>query len=344
MQILELSQPDEALWDSYVESEELTSLYHLSAWKDLMARTFGHRSHYLLAKEGKEVVGILPLLHIKSQLAGHFLTSMPGGMCARDPHIADALLGRAKDLVRSAGAKYLILRDGYRRWDLSDLVTDENHCRLVAQLSADEEQVWRGIKKRARQLTAKAIRAGLEVVDGTQSFEQIYPIYSRAMRDRGTPTLGRGFFREVLAEFPDLFVFLAVRHEGKFLGGGFLTPWKDSVCCTWGGMLREYYDLRPNHLLYWETLKYGVERGFRWLDFGRSRHDSGTFVFKQAWGSEPRSLYQQYFLNGISSPPAVGAGWKADPRYRIFVQLWTRLPLPVTEVLGPQLRRRMPFG
>jgi predicted N-acyltransferase len=193
-------------------------------------------------------------------------------------------------------------------------------------------------------LTSKAIRTGLEVVNATESLEQIYPIYSRAMRDRGTPTMGLRFFREILTVFPGLFEFLAVRHEGHFLGGGFVTPWKDTVYCTWGGMLRQFYHLRPNHLLYWETLRYGIQRGARWLDFGRSRHGSGTYVFKRAWGSEPCPLYQQYYLNGIDHPPAVGAGWKADPRYRRFVQLWTKLPLPVTEVLGPQLRKRMPFG
>ncbi len=344
MQILELTQPDRPLWDNYVRDEALASIFHLSGWKALMARTFGHRSQYLLAKEGEEVLGILPLLHVKSWLTGHFFTSLPGGMCARDPEVAAALLQRAKVLVRNAGASYLILRDGQRRWELPDLVTDESHCLLVTKLSGNEEQVWRGIKKRARQLTNQAKEAGLQVVNGTRSFEQIYPVYSRTMRDRGTPTLGLRFFREILTEFPGLFEFLAVRHEGRFLGGGFVTPWKDRVSCTWGGMLRQYYHLRPNHILFWETIKYGIDRGAQWLDFGRSRYDSGTFVFKQAWGSDPRPLYQQYYLNGITHPPAVGAGLQDEPKYRFFVRLWRGLPLPVTEVLGPRLRKRMPFG
>lgn len=344
MQILELSSADRPLWDEYVRNTDLTSLYHLSGWQDLMARCFNLGSHYLLAKNGAEVLGILPLLHVKSLPGGHYMTSMPGGMVARDPDAAAALLERAKELVRDAGASYLILRDGNHRWDLPDLATDESHCLLVVDLAGDEEQVWRGIKKRARQLTSQAIRAGLEVVNATGCFEQIYPVYSRAMRDRGTPTLGIRFFRELLSEFPDLFDFLAVQHEGRFLGGGFVTPWKDTVCCSWGGMLHRYYDLRPNHLLYWETLRYGMERGARWLDFGRSRYESGTFVFKKSWGGEPCPLYQQYYLSRIARLPAVGAGRKADPKYRVFARLWTRLPLPVTEVLGPQLRKRMPFG
>ena len=123
-----------------------------------------------------------------------------------------------------------------------------------------------------------------------------------------------------------------------------MAPFKDTMYCTWGGMLRQFYDLRPNHLLYWETLKYGCENGFQWVDLGRSQWDSGTFAFKMNWGAEPRPFYQQYYLSGISRPPAVGSSREADAKYRLFVNVWRRLPLSMTEALGPQLRKRMPFG
>lgn len=344
MQIRELTQNDRARWEDYVHNQAGTSIYHLAGWKQVMEKTFGLETLYLFAQEGSEILGILPMLHVKSWLAGHYLTTLPGGMHASNVRSAELLLESAKSFVESAAASYLILRDAYVKWDLPDLVTDESHCTLVVELSTDTEQVWRGIKKRYRQLTSQAMRAGLHVTNGTRAFEDIYPTYSRSMRDRGTPTLGLDFFQNMMSELPGLFRFLTVHHEDRVLGGGFVTPFKDTVYCTWGGMLRESYDLRPNHLLYWESLKYAAESGHQWLDLGRSRYDSGTFVFKKSWGAEPRQLYQQYYLNGIDQPPAVGAGRKADPKYEFFVRLWSKLPMPVTEIMGPQLRRRMPFG
>jgi lipid II:glycine glycyltransferase (peptidoglycan interpeptide bridge formation enzyme) len=237
-----------------------------------------------------------------------------------------------------------VLRDGLQKWDSPDLVTDEGHYTLRIALSPDKEQVWRRVKKRARQLTSQALRAGVEVIDGTEAFDRYYPAYSRSMRDKGTPTLGIRFFQAVLAEFPDLFLFLVVRHEDRVIGGGFVTPFQDTVYCTWGGMLRRFYDLKPNHALYWQSIQYGVEGNFQWLDLGRSRKDSGSFVFKMNWGAEPRPLYQQYYLNDIAHPPAVGSGREEDASYKAFVSIWKRLPLPVTEWLGPRLRKRMPFG
>lgn len=344
MEILELEEQDRKKWDEYVYSAAQATVYHLASWKDVMEKAIGHETHYLFAREGDQILGALPLVHIRSRLSGHFLTSMPGGICAQGDQAAAALVERAKELVKTSKAKYLILRNGHHKWDVPELVTNEDHCTLVVKLSKDPEQVWRRTKKRARQLTNKAIKAEVEVVTGLGFLDDFYPAYSQAMRDTGTPTLGLRFFRNVAAQFPAHFNLMTVRHDRQILGGGFMAPFKDTVYCTWGGMLRPFYDLRPNHLLYWETLKYGCENGFQWVDLGRSRWDSGTFVFKMNWGAEPRPLYQQYYLNGISRPPAVGSSREADVKYRLFVNVWRRLPLQVTEALGPQLRKRMPFG
>lgn len=344
MEVLELGAKDKANWDAFVRNSDQATVYHLAGWKDVMEETFGTETHFLFARENDEVLGVLPLIRVSSVVSGRFLTSMPGGMCARDDRSAAALLGRAKELVRAHGANYLILRDSLMRWDDPELRTNEEHVTMVVKLSPDTEQVWRGIKKRARQLTNKAVRVGVEITNGTGSFEESYPAYLRAMRDKGTPTLGIRFFRNIMSEFPDHFKFFVVRHDEQILGGGFVTPFKDTVHCTWGGMRREFYHLRPNHLLYWETLKYGAENGFQWLDFGRSKQDSGTYVFKKNWGAEPRPLYQQFYLNGITEPPALGASREDSAQYRLFTSGWRRLPLPLTEVLGPQLRKRMPFG
>jgi FemAB-related protein (PEP-CTERM system-associated) len=344
MEVLELREQDRQDWDEYARGSSHTTPFQLVGWRDVMEETFGHQTHYLFAAVGGQIVGILPLLHIESRLSGRFLTSLPGGVCADDDGVAERLVERGKELTATGRARYLILRDGHRRWNVPGLITNADHYTLVVRLSRDRSQVWQRIERRARQLTERALKAEVEVVTGLEALDDLYPVYSRAMRNRGTPTLGLRFFRLAAARFPAHFSLMTVRHGDQILGGGFIAPFRDTVYCVWGGMLRCHYDLCPNHLLYWETLKYGCDNGFRWVDLGRSRYNSGTFVFKMNWGAEPRPLYQQYYLNGNSRPPAVGSGLEADSQYRLFVKIWRRLPLCVTEVLGPKLRERMPFG
>ncbi len=339
-----MQEQDRADWDEYVRHSPQASVYHLSGWKDVMSGTFGLPAHYLFTREKAQITGILPLLHIDSRLSGHRFSSMPGALCAEDRESALALFERAMELVTAHGAKYLIMRDGRCKWDLPGVVTNEDHCTLVVRLPADPEQLWRQFDRRVRQATNKAIQADLEIVIGAEHLEVFYPVYSRSMRDLGTPTLGIEFFRNVLKQFPGHFTVFMVRRGSEILGGGLVAFFQGTVYNTWGGMLRSCYHLNPNYILYWKTLEYACQNHFDWVDLGRSGVDSGTYRFKKHWDGEPRPLYQQYYLNGIGHPPAVGSGRKADLKYRAFTGIWSRLPLAVTEFLGPFLRKRVPFG
>jgi len=344
MEVLELQDQDKEEWDKYVYDSPQATMYHLAGWKDVMEDTFGLRSHYLSAKEGDQILGVLPLLHIKSRLSGHFFTSMPGSVCTQDEETARALVERAKELVRASRAGYLILRDSHRKWDVPELVTNEDHCTLVLKLFDDPEQQWKSIDRRVRQHINKAISAKLEMVIGPDYLESFYPVYTQALREMGTPTQGPEFFRNALRQFPAHFTIIMVHHNGQVLGGTFAAFFRDTIYTTWAGFLRQFYELRLTHSLYWETLKYGCENGFQWIDLGRSKVDSGTYVFKTRFGAQPRPLYQQCYLNGISQPPAVGGAREDDAKYRLFVRVWRRLPLSMVEFLGPRLRKRMPFG
>ncbi|NLF13590.1 MAG: GNAT family N-acetyltransferase [Anaerolineaceae bacterium] len=309
-----------------------------------MEQVFGSQTHYLLAVDGGEVAGILPLIHVKSALVGHYLTSLPGGMCARDDDAAQALFDKASQLVRGAGADYLILRDGQHKWPLPRLETNEAHVTFVIDLQPGLETVRKNMQAGTRRALRHALRDGLEVKDGTALLPHFYPVYARAMRDMGTPTPGFSFFRNLTTHFPDNLSLLTVFHDDQVLGGGLVASLRDTVLCTWAGVLRKYYNLRPNHLLYWETIVHSDDHGFRWLDLGRCRRDSGAFTFKKGWGGELRQLYQQTYLHGISKAPAVGKQLEERRQFRIFVKLWRMLPPQVAEILGPLMRKRMPFG
>lgn len=233
MKIVELQDRDRTpCWDECALSAPEATVYHLAGWKWVMERTFGHKAHYLIALEGNDALGILPLLHIKSRLAGHYFTTPSGGLCCRDDRAAGVLLARAKELVMQSGARYLILRDGYRRWEDPDLVTNEDHCTLVARLSPEWDETLKGIKRKERQLTHQGMRAGAGVLAGAQHLEVFYPAYARAMREKGTPTPGKLFFHNILDEFPTHMRLLVVQREGQVFGGGFIAPFRDTVHCA----------------------------------------------------------------------------------------------------------------
>src|ERR1700730_17667711 len=71
---------DEPAWDAFVLGSAEATFFHLSGWKRVIERAFGHRTHYLLAERGHVVTGVLPLTHVKSLLFGSSLISNAFGV------------------------------------------------------------------------------------------------------------------------------------------------------------------------------------------------------------------------------------------------------------------------
>ena len=64
-------------WNAYVDGSARATLYHRFEWRDVNASSFGHRSAYLAALEAGRVVGIFPMVRVKSQLFGNIACSLP---------------------------------------------------------------------------------------------------------------------------------------------------------------------------------------------------------------------------------------------------------------------------
>ena len=75
------------------------------------------------------------------------------------------------------------------------------------------------------------------------------------------------------------------------------------------------------------------------FDFGRSTPNEGTFHFKKQWGAEATPLAWEYSLmNGKPMPDQS----PANPKFRMAIETWKRLPVPVATWLGPGIVRSIP--
>jgi hypothetical protein len=82
-----------------------------------------------------------------------------------------------------------------------------------------------------------------------------------------------------------------------------------------------------------------VEHDARVFDFGRSTPNEGTYKFKEQWGALPEPVCWEYrLLNGSALPDQT----PKNPKFRAAIAVWKRLPLVVTNRLGPHLVRSIP--
>jgi len=130
MMIRPLETSDEAAWEAFVEAHPEATLFHRNGWRRVVERAYGYPSHYLMAWDGGQLRGILPLIEVKTALFGHALIStgffVYGGILATDPQALHALAGAAAELAERLGVDYLELRS--RRAALRDTGPDRTEA------------------------------------------------------------------------------------------------------------------------------------------------------------------------------------------------------------------------
>lgn len=329
-----------ALWDGYVASRPDATAYHLSPWRDVIHASFGHRTHYLVSR-GDTVTGVLPLCHLKSRLFGNFLVSLPffnyGGILCSDAKSEQALLEAGIALARDVGASHMELR---MTRPLAGGLTDLQHkVAMILDLPDDPEALWKGFKAKLRSQVKRAEREATDTRFGrAELLDDFYRVFSRNMRDLGTPVYAKAFFANVLALCPDSRLCVVSLREQP-IAAALVTGFRDRLEIPWASSLRCHNAIGANMLLYWKVLEYACREKFRTFDFGRSSPDSGTYRFKAQWGARPVPFHWHYWLREGTGLPGLSP---ANPKYRLAIRMWRRLPVAVAEWIGPHIVRSLP--
>jgi serine/alanine adding enzyme len=336
-------QGDTPAWDLFVESRADATSHHRYGWKTVLEKSLGHPCHYLAAiDDNGDWQGILPLVHMRSRLFGSYLISLPylnyGGLLCRSEAAAAALLEAAGNIRRSGGASYAELRHIARRPD--EIPTRQHKVTMILDLAASDEEQWKAFDPKLRNQIRKAQKSGLQYRHGgLDLLDDFYEVFARNMRDLGSPVYPKRLFRNMLETFPDTSAIAAVLHEEKIIAAGIVLWFRDTVEVPSASSLRDYRAMCPNNLLYWETIRFAIGRGFRRFDFGRSTPGEGTYNFKKQWGALPVPLHWQYLLGEGAPLPQLNAD---NPKYRLAIRVWQRLPVALTKLLGPRIVRNIP--
>jgi len=190
---------------------------------------------------------------------------------------------------------------------------------------------------KVRNQVRKASKSGLNTqIGGEEYLADFYKVFAVNMRDLGSPVHSSKFFANIFQEFGGNARTVIVREGKKTIGGLICLFFKDGVFVPWASSLREYFPKCPNNLLYWDTIQYACERGCKDFHFGRSSIGSGTYKFKQQWGAGERQLNWEYHFR---NPAQTYTPMAENSKFQLAASIWKRLPLSLTVILGPHLRK-----
>jgi FemAB-related protein (PEP-CTERM system-associated) len=342
MNIRELGEAGPA-WDAFVRAQPAATFFHLSAWRGVIETAFGHRAHYVYAEQDGDITGVLPLVQVRTRLFGHALISTPfcvyGGPLAADRQTFVALCEHAAALRAKLGASVAELR--WREPPPEDWLVETWQSRpglyvtFRKSMTGDDEANLKAIPRKQRAMVRKGIDRGL-VATTDQNVDLLHGIYAESVRNLGTPVFSRRYFRILADAFRDSMDVVTVRDGGKPVASVMNFYWRDEVLPYYGGGTSAARACHANDFLYWATMQGAAKRGSRLFDFGRSKEGTGAFAFKKNWGFAPTPLHYRFAL---PQGGAVPENNPLNPKYRLMIAAWKRLPLPVANVIGPFLVR-----
>ena len=327
------ADPSDAAAEAFARAHPDATPFHLPQWSRAIAAGTGQQAHLLIAEQGGAVRGVLPLTELRSPLFGTALVSagfgVDGGILADDESVVAALATEAVRLSERLDCPSIELRGGPapEGWNVGEGL----YAGFARDLPVDDEAILKAIPRKQRAEVRRALGFGLDVAID-RDLDAHYRAYSESVRNLGTPVFPRALFAAVLAEFGDDADILTVGKDGEVLASVLSLYWRGTVYPFWGGGTRTARASRANELMYYELMRHAAARGCARFDFGRSKVGTGAFAFKKNWGFEPKPLAYAHWGEKREVNPL-------NPKYRLQIALWQRLPLWLANRIGPHLAR-----
>lgn len=343
---VDIAQTPPGDWDAYVTAHKDASAWQLAAAVGIGTASFGLRSFFLSARgvDGR-LRGVLPVVEQRLVPWTRCLVSLPfctyGGALADDEAALAALLRGAEELAGTRGTERIMLRHS-RPMPTISWAQSLDKVSMILELPGSVEELQKKLGSKLRSQIRRAERENPEVrVGGAELLADFYLVFCSVMRDLGTPVYPLRFFEAVCAALQSRVSVVVIYLGGKPVAGAILVQWRDGMEVPWAATLGQVKGMAINMRLYWELLQLALARGCTSFDFGRSSVDAGTYRFKSQWGAQPVQLHWHCWSRAGADPVAELQGGRS--RLGLAVRLWSRMPLPIANWLGPIISPNLPW-
>ncbi|WP_034158605.1 FemAB family XrtA/PEP-CTERM system-associated protein [Sphingomonas sp. ERG5] len=327
---------------AFVHAHPNATPFHLPAWSIAVARGCGQIAHALIAERADgSIAGYVPLTEVRSPLFGRALVSngfaVGGGILAEDEAAVETLGDAAWALAETLKCPTLELR-GAEPTGPEWKVDRDTYLGFARDLAADDEAELLAIPRKQRAEVRKSLEIDLQVTTGNGKADQAahFAVYAESVRNLGTPVFPARLFREVLAAFGDNADILTVSANGRPVASVLSLYFNDTVYPYWGGGTATARALRANDRMYFALMSHARAKGCVRFDFGRSKVGTGPAAFKKNWGFPGVPLM---YVKRAASEGALRDINPLNPRYRLKIEMWKKLPLWVANQVGPYISK-----
>lgn len=348
-----LTAQDMTEWDSFVENHPLGWISHLSAWREVLERSFGHIKGYFLVlrdSDSDRIIAGLPLYAVRSWLLGNRLVSVPfithNEALISTPEHMKRLFPHILELHNKTRASCIQLN----AWRSIPLIRipqlHASHFYKHHWLPLDrslEEIKQKFHKSSIRRKIGRAMKSGigLRLGEGEKDVRRFHRMFLEMRRRLGLPPVPYRFFRslwEIFGATKHMVVLFAV-HEGRPVAGYILFKFGQMATSEFACDVKEFRSLGVNQFCEWEAIKMAHGEGFKIYSFGRtSPLNTGLMASKDRWGAEVDNLPSLFFPGQFAERCE---RFESTWRYRCVSKLAAKAPRFLSRTIGSFVYQHM---
>jgi hypothetical protein len=293
-------------WDAFLRGQPAGLFVHSSAYRDLLVGELGCAPEYLVAREGAEIRGVLPIMWT-GEGGGRICNSLPyhgshGGPVSSDPAAERALMRAWDERASDPGTVAATMIEnpfaGKQFPEPTHGLEDDRISQFtVLPRAGGEKEVMELISPEARSNVRKAVRRGVSVERDNAALSELYAIHEATMAGLGAPARPRSFFEALGARLrpgEEFDVWIA-RVAGE-VAAALLVVRFNGVSEYFASGTRPGFRTHNAHpAVVFAALVDETRRGSRIWNWGGTRRGmAGVFHFKRKWGSRERRY--RYFV------------------------------------------------
>lgn len=329
-------------WNDVCAGHPESTFFHTTHWLRLLSHTYGFRPLGFISGGKNQTGALIPFLETTSVLGKKHGTCLPfTDLCEPlfwDEAEASRTWQRLTQMARERSWQTLEWRGGRTlNPQASPSLTFYGHRlninpKIEETFQSFDPSVRRGIRKAEREGVSAVVSVGFDAV------LSYYKLHCATRRRHGVPPQPISLFRNIYEYVIRAglgFVVIAVK-DSVPVGGAVFFRFGDKAVFKFGASAWEHRDLRPNHLVMWEAIKFLAHGECSRLHLGRtSLANEGLRRFKLSWGATEEVIeYFRFSLGKMSflKDHDRALGWPA--------QLFRWAPLWLSRVAGSLLYGR----
>jgi GNAT acetyltransferase-like protein len=196
---------DHAAYDEMIAACPDSVPFHSRAWLSVIRDTYGHRPICFVAKSGRDVRALLPMVEVRSWITGRRGVTLPfADYCppiASDALAYEIVLAEAVKYAQQRRWKYLEIRGGRKLMgEAQASVAFHAH---ILDLSDGTDKLFSRFDSRMRGAIRKAEKEGVrvEVSNTLEATQTYYALHCETRKKHGVPPQPFSFFQNLFRHF-----------------------------------------------------------------------------------------------------------------------------------------------